>query len=679
MRKSFGRIAVGATVGTLSLGLLATIPDAQAQTAGAVPFASANFHGYASGTEVHLGALTAGSTTLAQVDQAFSGASTSTAGLSAPITSQTGNVVQPQEPASPQINSYGRGSGIEVGLGTPTIANKDPNQINLSGLAEQTAQPNGPAVTKTINIPANPLLSAGLLTGKAAAAYYPGACPIGQPLSYGTGSAANVSVLDLSGNTNPVVNTAGTGTATAQSSSYTILSPNTDGSYGLSSVAEETVAPVTINLLNLLTLQVTIAGQNPSAPITLTSHATGGAGNGSVTLGNAGLLKITLTPAGGTPVNIETVNLSNPQTLGPNGFLHIPLSTAALGTDLGSLSNALSAVLAGNTVTGPLAPLFGPGGPLNGIVTQTGNTVSSVVSKLANVSLGSIDIDAMPHSITGGVGTAPTVGPNSDSGAIDLVSLNLAVSGSLLGVQLPAALSSVNIANLKVGHLESSASLAAPVQCGIPVIKTSDPTAVTAGQSFTYNISVPDPAYKSAVACDLDNMTVTDTISTKSGNAAFTVASTNPAATSVAPGPNGSEVVTWSGLTHKYSDPPLNLAIDVKTTGGAGVIQDTAVANASLGNCNGGASGVANIGTEVGAPSNGVTLAGSYTLSQPSVGAAASNTAPLSGSAGGNAAHPATLPFTGAIGGLWQPFAGLGVLSAGGAALALARRARRLR
>lgn len=680
MRKPFAQIATGVVAGAMTLGLVATVADASAQTVGAVPFGSADFHGYASGTEVHLGALTAGTTTLAQVDQAFSGASTSTGGLTTAITSETGNVVQPTEPSTPAINSYGRGDGLEVGLGTTSGTGFDPNQIDLTGLAQQTAQPNGPLVEKNISIPANPLLDANLLDGKAAAVYYPGACPIGQPLSYGYGHAAGVSAVDLTGNTNPVLNTAGTGTGTAQSSAYTILSPNTNASYGLSSVSEETVAPLTINLLNLLTLQVTIAGQNPNAPITLTSHATGGAGPSSVKLGNAGLLTVTLTPAGGTPVNIETVDLNNPQTLGPNGFLHIPLSTSALGTDLGSLSNALSAVLAGNQVTGPLAPLFGSGGPLNGVVTQTGSTVSSVVSKLADISLGSLDIDAVPHAIGGAYNTSPVVTATNASGAIDLVSLNVALSGSALGIQLPSQLTaqSINIANLKIGHLESSASLAAPVQCGLPVIKTADPTAVTAGQSFNYNISVPDPALKDTVACDLTNLTVTDTISAIKGDPTFTVTSTTPAATSVTAGPNGSEIVTWTGQSHKYADPPLQFEITVKTNSGSGTISDTVLANATSSNCTGGASGVANIGVDVGAPSNGVALTGTFTLNQPTVGAAGA--APEAGSAGGTAAVKSqSLPFTGAIGGLWQPFLGLGALTAGGGALALARRARRTR
>lgn len=678
MRKSFGRIATGVAAGALSLGFLATIPAASAQTVGAVPFSGSNFHGYATGTEVHLGALTAGTTTLAQVDQAFSGASTSKAGLTTAITSETGNVVQPTEPASPMVNSYGRGDGLEVGLGTTSGTGFDPNQIDLTGLAQATAPPNGPAVEKNISIPINPLLNANLLDGKAAAAYYPNACPLGQPLGYGTGSAADVQVLDLKGNTDPVVNTAGTGTATAQSSSYNLFTPNaTGGAYGLSSVAEETVAPLTVNLLDLLTLQVTIAGENPNEPITLTSHATGGAGPSTVKLGNAGLLKITLTPAGGTPVTIESVDLSNPQTLGPDGFLHIPLSTSALGTDLGSLSNALSAVLAGNQVTGPLAPLFGPGGPLNGILTTTGTTVSSVLSKIANVSLGSIDIDAVPHAIGGAYNTAPTTTATTASGSIDLVSLNLALSGSLLGVQLPAALSSVNIANLKVGHLEAASTLNAPVNCGIPMVKTSNPTSVTAGQPFTYQISVPDPASKDAVACDLTNLTVADTIKVLNGNPTFTVSGTTPAAASVTSNADGSVTVTWKGLSHKYSDPPLQLQITVNTTGGSGTIEDTVVANATSANCNGGVSGVTNIGTEIGNPSNGVVLTGSYTLTQPSVGAGA-GTAAKSGAAANTAAvKPQTLPFTGAMGGLWQPFLGLGALTAGGGALALARRSRR--
>ncbi len=683
MTTTIGRLAGGVVAGVLCLGPLVASPASGAQPAQAVPFASADFHGYATGTEVHLAAVTAGATTLASLDQAFSGASTSSAGLGPAITSETGNVVQPSEPTSPRVNSYGRGDGLEVGAGTTSGGGVDPNQLALTGLAESSAAPNAPAVEKRIAIPAAPAVTANALDGRAASSWYPTTCPIGQPLAFGAGSAAGVAALDTSGTANPVLDTAGTGTAAAESDSYEYLSPNGDGSYGLSGVARETVAPLTVNILNVLTLEVTIAGKDPNQPITLTSRTTGESSGAAVTLGNAGLLTVTLTPAGGTPVTVETVDLSNPQTLGADGFLHIALTTATLGSDLGSLSTALSAVLSGNQVTGPLAPLFGPGGPLNGVVTTAGNTASSVVSRLANVSLGSIDIDAEPHAIGGSYSSPPTVvGGTQAAGAIDLAKVNIGVSGSALGIAVPGQPGAVDVANLDVGHLETSAALTTPIDCGVPVIKTANPTSVTAGRSFAYDISVPDPVGSPAIACDLTDMTVTDTIGDSEGTPTFEVVSANPGGAVTQTSPR-SATVKWTGLSWTSGSPPLalDISIDTPTDSPAGVIQDTVVAQAVTSSCSGGASGIAGLGA-------GASLTGTYTLHQPSV------TAPALGSSSAIPAAPApptttvpvlagsapakTLPFTGAIGGLWQPFVGLGALGGGGAGLLLARRARRL-
>ena len=685
MRVSVGRIATGFGVASMCLGFMATIPEASAASSG-VAFADAHFGGYASATELHLGAVTAGTTTLAGIDQAFSGASTNTAGLTTGIRSETGVTVQPTLGAS--TNSYGRGSGLEVGLGTSTVAAGDPNQITLAGLAQASAAPDGPAQTKSIG-PLNlaPVVSASLVDGKAAATWFPATCPIGQPLSYGNGNLAGANVLDIPTTTSPVVATGGSGVTST--SSYDFLSSNGDGTFGLSSVGEETVAPATVNLLNLITVKVTVAGSNPSAPIDLLARTTGGSTGSQVKLINGGLVTITLQAAGGTPITIEQVNLNNPSTVGTNGFLHIPISTSGLGSALTGLSNAIAAVVNGTLPPNlsPIGNLFAPGGPLNGLLGTTGLTASSIASKLANVSLGYVDIDAVPHAIGGPVTSAPTlVGGTQAAGAIDLVHVSLALNlNSVLGVSLPTTpLGSINIADLRLGHLEASATDSAPIACTIPVIKTANPTSLTAGKSFTYNISVPDPALVDAIACNLDNLKVVDTISDVpgKGNPTFTVTSANDGGVVDQTSPT-TATVTWTGLSYTAGSAPIGLAIGVSVPGGspAGVIQDTVTAAADTGGCTGGTSGVADVGSNVGLGSNSTALTGSFNLQQPSVAAVTSVTpasAPPTTNAPATPAAPKSLPFTGAMGGVWQPFAGLGALALGGGTLALVRRARRV-
>ena len=682
MRVSVGRIATSVGVASMCLGFMGTIPGAAAASSG-VAFANAHFGGYASATELHLGAVTSGTTTLAEADQAFSGASTNTAGLTTGIRSETGVVVQPALAAS--TNSYGRGSGLEIGAGTSTVAAGDPNQITLAGLAQASAAPNGPAQSKAIG-PLNlaPVASASLVDGKAAATWFPASCPIGQPLSYGNGNLASASLLEVPTTTSPVVATGGSGVTST--SSYDFLSSNGDGTFGLSSVGEETVAPATVNLLNLITVKVTVAGANPSAPIDLLARTTGESTGSQVKLLNGGLVTVTLQATGASPVTIAQVNLSNPSTLGSNGFLHIAVNTSQLGSSLTSLSDAIAAVVNGTVPPNlsPIGNLFATGGPLNGLLGQTGLTASTIASMLANVSLGSIDIDAVPHAIGGPVTSAPTlVGGTQAAGAIDLVHLSLALNlNSVLNVPLSTPLGSISIADLRLGHLEAAATDASPIACTIPVIKTANPTSVTAGNSFTYNISVPDPAYVDTIACNLTNMKVVDTITDVpgKGNPTFTVTSANDGGVVDQTSAN-SATVTWNGLSYTAGSAPIGLAIGITVPGSspAGVIQDTVNVAATTAGCTGGTSGVANVGSNVGLGANSTGLTGSYTLQQPSVGAVAV-TSPASAppTAAAQAAAPKTLPFTGAMGGIWQPFAGLGALALGGGTLALVRRARRI-
>src|SRR5438270_2470726 len=87
------------------------------------------------------------------------------------------------------FGSYGRGDGIDAGIGTDPIA----NQAQVVGLAEQAASPKTPggdtppdnSITKSADIPADPLLFASLLKGNAAANLSTG-CDTNLPIDPGS-------------------------------------------------------------------------------------------------------------------------------------------------------------------------------------------------------------------------------------------------------------------------------------------------------------------------------------------------------------------------------------------------------------------------------------------------------------------------------------------------------------
>jgi hypothetical protein len=669
MKVQHGRQVAGVGAIALMVAALVASAPASATPAGAVPFGEASFHGYATGTEVHVGALTVGTTQLAALDQAFSGASTSTAGLTTAIKSETGSVVQPPEPSS--VNAYGTGSGLEVGLATSTTAQTDANQILLAGKAQQVAPPNTTATTKQVGpVSLPPVASASALIGRAAAVYSATQCPIGQPISYGLGNAANVNALTLVG-TSPTLNTAGTGTSTAQSTADTYLAPNGDGTFGLSTSAADIIAPLTVNVLGALQVVITVrSAGGVSDPVTLTAKTTGESTGASVKLSTNDLLTVALV-AGGTTTPVVTIPLS---AVGAGG-LHIPLSTGGLTAALDGIGGAASGVVnqipdAGSALSSALTSVIKALNPVTSVA-------SGLLANLANISLGSIDVDTVPHAIGGAVTSPATVvGGTEAAGALDLLHVDLAVTGSLLGVGLP----NLDLADLYVGHLEASANLAAPITCTIPVIKTANPPAVTAGQNFVYTIEIPNPAEIALLSCNLDNITATDTITDKpdSGDPTFEVAAVSNGGT-VNQISDTAAKVTWTGLNYTVAavgDPPnppitLTITVVVPASSPAGTIQDVIVATGTAEDCNGGASGTENLGD-----TNGTSLTGMYTLPEPPVtalppGSATTTTVP--GAPGPNS----KLPFTGAIGGLWQPFAGLGVLGLGGGALALVRRSRR--
>lgn len=645
MRMSLSRVA--AVVGVAALGLAPMAGSAAATTPTAVPWSQANFHAYSTGTEVHVAALPVSGTATAEVDQAISGASASTAGLTAPISSEFGLQVQPAQSAS--VHAYGTGTGLRLALGS--------SAAQIAGLAQQVAPPNNPPVTRTIATPSAlaPVVSASLLTGQGAAFWNATSCPIGQDISYGLGNAAAVGLLNPG--TGPTISTAGTGTSAAQTTSATYLSPNGDGTWGISTTAADIIAPITVNIGGQLEVEISVhSAGGVNNPVSLTAKTTGESTGAAVTLSTDDILTVDLV-AGGKTTPVVTVPLSS---VGPNG-LHIPLTTSNVAGTITTLTGAVAGVVSNVPSVGPVVSGVLTSSPVNGIINQVGTTVNQVVNQVATVDLGYLNVDTTPHAI-GSPGKPPTVtGGTAAAGALDLLHLHLGVSATAGGTALPVPSQLANIVDLIAGHLEASSNLAGAIGCGIPVVKGVDKSAVSPGQSFTYTIQVPDPSVPNLIDCDLTNMTVSDHITDSQGSPTFTVTSATDgngkAATITQTSPTDA-TVTWTGETYKFASPPnpplqFNIAISVPSSSPAGVIQDTATATATTANCQGNAS------------DNNAVLSGAYTLHAPQVNAAA-------------AQLPAKLPFTGAIGGPWQPWAGLGFLGLGGGGLALVRRARRL-
>lgn len=721
-RRSVGVAGIGAGValGVLPAGPAGAAPSlAGAVPAAAVPFAASAFGGYASGHEASVGALDiAGNTQAAGVVQAFSGASAVSpgSGLTAPIvgddagTAGTGLLVQPAQ--APSVRAYGTGIGLSAGLSA--AADGSANQLKVAGQATQVAPPDGPAVTDSLPSAAAPVPAAGLglpaglvdasaLTGRGAAFYDPSGCPLGQPLSYGLGDAANVNLVDFSaiGSSNPLsgplagliptgglpglpglslpttgalVSTSGSGASVAHSDSETYLSSNGDGTFGYTTQARETIAPVTVNLFGAAQLQITVSGSQtdpsaPPTPVTLTAKTTGEGTGAAVTLQANDFVGVNLTAGGTTTALLPPTSLQ--QLVGAGGIA-LDLNPSTL---LGQLTSQLPGVLGGT-------PLGAVTGPLGGVLQTLGNTLQGVTGNAAlpDVSFGHIQIGAPVRAINGASGTAPVItGGTVAAGAVDLASLDLGITASGAGaIAVPAQLG--NLAHLDVGHLEANAADNAPITCDLPVIKAVNPTQVSAGDQFVYTIQIPDPAKLADLSCSLASVTATDTITDAQGTPAFSVVGVSNGGTITQSSPNRA-TITWSNLSYSQAavgsppTPPITLTVTVSTpsTSPAGVIQDVVAAAGTTAGCNGGVSGIADLGGV-----DGTALNGSYTLQQPAVVAAQVARA---GQAAAGQASPAAqgpLPHTGGTGGLWQPAAGLAALGLGYGALTLVRRSRRL-
>src|SRR3954447_6567465 len=437
MKKAFAVLATW----TMAIAAVVVLVSPGAKAAA---FTGGNqFSGYSTGTLVHADLLQLPgpnpTSRLVNTDVGFSGAAADTTGLANPVNNEMQNAVSP---ALPTKNSYGRGSGLELGVGTSLPNNPDANQAILAGLAEASAPPPSGLVTKEVGpIKGSPLIYASLLRGQAEANFDANAC-VTDPtnVSFGLGNVGNVELLNT-GATNadgsmqaPVVATNignPTDRAVGQAKSWMHLVPNGDGTFGLVSETHETVAPVTLFKGTANEIRIELLGE-----WVLRATATGKAGGANVTYAPAG------NPTPTTPLISITA---------PGGAPGIVLKTQ---------------------------DLFGPGKLPQHIDIPT----------LASISVGE-DPRAIGDNSATPKPAAVAANGTQASGAVDVVRVKLLVPD-------PTS----HLADIRVGHMESSALVpAAGVTCPAAATTTSSsststsaPTTSSTAQATTTTTAPPN-------------------------------------------------------------------------------------------------------------------------------------------------------------------------------------------
>jgi hypothetical protein len=420
---------------------------------GAAPISGQAFAAYGSGAAVALEALSLGTTQVGSVIAANSGGGVSSAGLNTPLVNEFGVNIAPPTPGK---NALGRGTGLEAGILTTDPQQTTLNQLLLTRVAVATAPPPTGPITEDITLPVNPVAFASLLRGQAAANYDPTFCPVGRPLTYGLGQAANLELVNLGaeptqqdGFPAPVIGTSidafGTPRGTSQSRTVTYLAANGDGTFGVVSETRQTVAPISIlaNQATNTAITLEVVGE-----LGLRATATGKQGGSSVEFLGTPVLRITPVVAGIVQTPIE-VGLDD--IVGPEGLV---LDVAGIAT---------------------------------------------------------LAIGAPPRQIEGAPGSAPIESPDGTTaaGAFDYVRVTLL---SLLGG--PAV--DLALGHMEAAVQAPAGGLT----CDIPVSKTASVDPVTIGQEFTYTIRIPADAaqYQALFNCDLIGISATDTVETESGS-----------------------------------------------------------------------------------------------------------------------------------------------------------------
>jgi hypothetical protein len=410
-----------------AVGLVALLVFVIGGAANAVPFNEADFSGYATGNIAHVDVAETApdAAKLADVEEAFTGAAVNSKGLTE-IQNEMNRIVSPADASK---RTYGRGSGLELGL------NVDPataNQLELQR-ADAAAPPNsGPVMEEVIGLPVNPIAYASLLRGAAEANWSNSStCVLGRDLSNGLGYAADAQLINM-GEQNedgtfqaPLLAADRPGdpaNRVAESFSHEFLAVQQDKNgaplglkFGLMSEVRMTIAPVTLfsGTPNETTIEFlgewvlrAAAGGVPGS-----SHIFYGPGDADLETPILSIIQA------GVPDRILTFQ----QILGPEG-LDIPVGDVA-----------------------------------------------------------SIHVGENPRAIDGATDTEPTIAANgtSASAAVDVVRVEL-LGGSLLDLR---------IGHMEV----SSTVPVGGIDCGVPVSKSASPRGVTVNQSFVVSIKIDNP------------------------------------------------------------------------------------------------------------------------------------------------------------------------------------------
>lgn len=446
-----------------SLAVVGTSGDA------AATFSDDSFDAYATGTVVHADALEdpSSGTRLADVEEASSAAAVDSTGLSAVLDELDRPVVQ----GGVSGRSYGRGSGLEVGVGTTP---EDENQVVPGGTAEAVAPPSTDLVTEEIGpVPADPLAYASLLRGQAQARWNP-ECVVGPDIAHGLGYAADAQLLDRDGTPDdegedprleqPVVasDTRAPERSVSQARSRVRLVPELDGdgeptgSFGLMSETRMTIAPVTL--------------------------LRGPEGEGSV-------------------FTVEFLGewVLRAVATGSQGSVHYGPGEVEPDTPLLRLvdeaTGEAETLLRAQDLTGD-----------EGVVVD----VPELGVEIA------VGEDA--RAIGGDAASEPTETPTLASGAVDVARIRL--------VDVPEE--RISVSDLRVGHMETRAAVPADgIDCGIDVAKDVDEELVSPGDEFTYTIVVTNPME----GCRLEHVEVVDRISVTDGVTYEVIGQTPPADT----------------------------------------------------------------------------------------------------------------------------------------------------
>ncbi len=505
---------------TLSALALMLAPPASA----AVPFKDAAFSGYATGTYLHVDALTIGTTPTVKLDAGFAGAAVNSKGLTSAVVDKLGRTVSPVVAGK---NSYAAGFGLEASL--------------LGGdlLAQQQAAAAAPPTTDLISkrllgpITLPGVLSAGVLEGHAQARYDANTCILGADMSYGQGDAADATLLGgpIASLTSALLGTdpGNQDSGAVRTSTRTRLVPQTNKAgavigdkLALMTEVKQTLAPIvlfkgipgaeiTINLLGEWTMRTVATGIDGQAYV---QYMPGTAGN--------------------TPV------------------LSITNSLPVVGEVVDTLVLTLNQLLGvDDIVTGLLG---GDGGLLG---------------------LGLVDLELNP---------APVISESADgtkaTASVDVAKVTLLPSAEgILGQLTNSLIPGLELADVRIGHMETSAEVpAGGISCpDINVNKSANPDPVNAGSDFVYTIDINNP-----YDCTLTDVKVVDTIETSSDKIKYTIRGQEPAASSVSA---DSKVLTWNdvGPIAPKASKPLKITVAVDKDSVSGNFIDTAAVNANCG------------------------------------------------------------------------------------------------